>query len=122
MKPFTTILTLSLWLALAAAFVGPSALGGPAMSAAAARPSLQAQWDKALAAAKTEGRVLVYSSNGPELRKGLADIVRDKFNITMDFVAASPGEVYQKYLTEHRAGIHNGDMNMSGEQPARAQE
>lgn len=94
----------------------PTAAPAPASPTAspAGKPSAQQQWDRTLESARKEGTILVYSSNGPALRNGLAAIARDKFGLQMEFVAGNPTEIYQKYLTEHRVNLHYGDLYMSG--------
>lgn len=83
-----------------------------------AKPSLsewELKWDNILKAAKKEGRVVIYTGAGSELRTGLTKAFQSTYkDIDLEFFAGRGPEITQKLLSEHRAGLFLADVYISG--------
>ena len=74
----------------------------------------QETWNKVVAGAREEGKLVIYSSMGPPTRKGIARAMAEKYGVTAEFVSARPREYVQRILSERRAGLFHGDVSLSG--------
>lgn len=74
----------------------------------------QDELEKTKAEAKKEGRVVIFSSGGAELRDGLTKIFRKEHAINLEWVVAPSADLSQKIMTEQRAGVYVGDVYLSG--------
>lgn len=72
------------------------------------------EWDKLLAAAKKEGKVVVYSGLVSESHRVLSQTFKEKFGITAEFVAGTPSETARKVISERQGGIYLGDVHLGG--------
>ncbi|HLY67668.1 MAG TPA: hypothetical protein VKU60_19170, partial [Chloroflexota bacterium] len=100
----------------------PSSAAKPAASAAAAKPSAAAaqtdyvvpkSWDEMLAAAKTEGKVVVTSAPDPATRQKLPAAFKDRFGIDMEYLPGA-SEVTARLQGERAAGQYTVDAEMNG--------
>lgn len=82
-----------------------------------AKPDWQIEWDKMLQAARKEGKVAVYSSQGSDVRKALIGSFQDKFGIPMDMVVLPGGQTSDKIVREQKAGIYLADAIIGGNTP-----
>lgn len=64
--------------------------------------------------AKKEGRLMGYSSLGPEVRIALSDRFKKVFGIDIDWVAGSTATLPEKVLTERRNGLYLADFYVGG--------
>lgn len=80
----------------------------------AAGPSWKEKWEGTLAAAKKEGRVMIYGQVGPELRVALTDAIKKDLGIEMDLVPGKGGEVAARFTAEMQAGLHSADILLGG--------
>lgn len=80
----------------------------------AAKPAPATKWDKILAEAKKEGKVVVYTSAGSEVGNKLGKAFKDKYGISADFIQGRGSELTPKLLTERKAGIYAVDAYVSG--------
>ena len=89
----------------------PTSPSAPAPSAAANQaPGGQAEWDRLLAAAKSEGKLSVLTLSGTGYRKAL-DEFEAGLGITVDHEAAPSSSVWtNKVLSERKAGIYSFDV------------
>lgn len=75
----------------------------------------QVEWEKALAEAKKEGKVVIYTGVPPitrsEITKGFKKIFE---GIELEFVAGSGAELSQKIFAQRRAGLYLVDLYISG--------
>ena len=92
----------------------PSPTSLPTKAAPVTKQAWETDWEKALTAAKQEKRVVMYTTAGPEIRKGFTDALKQKYGLEMEFVVGKGVELAQKLLTERRAGLYLGDVYMSG--------
>lgn len=96
----------------------PSAAITEPASAPSAQSSLtgwEAQWDKILKNSGKEGRVVIYTGIGSELRQDLIKAFESKYKgINLEFFAGRGPEITQKLLSENRAGLYWADIYISG--------
>ncbi len=103
--------------ALAACTPQPATLTGTPVPGGTAKPpplSAEAKWEQTVAAAKTEGNVMVYGEMSTEVRDAIAKGMKDKYGIQADFVVGKAPEVAQKFLTERNANINTADNFVLG--------
>lgn len=103
----------------------PAARAAPAPVPAAApavpaRAAWQADWEKALEAAKKEGRVAIYTYGGAEVRAALVKIARMQ-GISAEVTTIRAAELLSRNRAERRAGLTLADMYISGIYPMIAQ-
>ncbi len=82
--------------------------------AASQRSGPEATWQQTLDAARQEGKVVIYTTNGAEIRGALAQAVKDKYGLTVEFVTAGGADIVTKVLSEWRAGLYLGDGYLAG--------
>ena len=92
----------------------PSALPQAAGALGAAMQGWQAEWEKTRLAAKAEGKVVIYTTAGPEIRTAFTKAVKEKHGIDLEFVTGKGIELVTKVLNERRAGLFLGDVYISG--------
>ncbi len=119
-------LSLSIFLSLSLPLWGCSQPGAPPQStntpSATLKPGIsqtsaggwQAEWDKAVAAARKEGSIIVYTGAGPELRAIVAPVLEQKYGIKMELISGRGGAITEKLIRERRAGIYMADVYISG--------
>ncbi len=90
----------------------PPAAVAPATPAPAgpSRPAWQADWDKAMAGARSEGRLVIYNTGGVEVRNDLTKAFKEKYGVDLEFISGRGAELATKILSERRAGIFTGDL------------
>ncbi|UCG65910.1 MAG: extracellular solute-binding protein [Deltaproteobacteria bacterium] len=82
--------------------------------AATSKAAWEQKWDKAVAEAKKEGAVVIYSDLAPAPRGALAKAFKESLGINMEFVVASGAELTTKILFEKRARLSFADAIISG--------
>lgn len=108
-----------------AAKAEPKATEKPAQQATAkpaeaAKPSTGApadwekQWNDILAAAKKEGKVVVYGPPTPELRTILPAAFKQRFGIDMEYTGLGGGETAARLTNERAAGVYAVDITITG--------
>jgi ABC-type Fe3+ transport system substrate-binding protein len=80
----------------------------------ASKAAWQAEWDKAVEAAKKEGKVVVSVPASAELRKGLEEGFKRRFGIEVEAVAARGAAIVRKIIEESRAGVRYFDIHIGG--------
>ena len=85
-----------------------------AATALAQTADWQATWDKTLAAAKKEGKVVVIGSPDPVMRSIINPKFTERFGIKVEYIAGSSGQLSERVRTERAAGIYSTDIFMSG--------
>ncbi|MEK7210570.1 MAG: extracellular solute-binding protein, partial [Candidatus Binatota bacterium] len=86
----------------------------PAGAGQASKPAWQAEWDKAVEAAKKEGKVVVSVPASAELRKGLEEGFKRRFGIEVEAVPARGAAIVRKIIEESRAGVRYFDIHIGG--------
>ncbi|MBI4332060.1 MAG: extracellular solute-binding protein [Chloroflexi bacterium] len=111
-----TALVLPLALACAPAAPPPAAAPqAPAPAAAPGQAGWQQKWDQLVAAARKEGKVMMYGEVGPDLRTELAQALQKEFGIELDVVSGKAPEVAQRFLSEDQANVHLADILLAGQ-------
>lgn len=85
-----------------------------ATSAVPAKLAWEAEWDRALAEAKKERKVVIYTSNGPRPRLAIQSAFRAAYGVDAEFIAGITAQLDEKVMTEHRAGLHLADVTLVG--------
>ena len=74
----------------------------------------QAEWQRVMAAAKKEGKVVVSVPPGAELRKALKETFERRFGIELELVTGRGSAIVKKIADEHRAGVQFFDVHTGG--------
>lgn len=82
--------------------------------AIASKDTWQVEWDRNLAAARKEGKLIVYSTAPGVLRSDIGPAFKSKFGITVEDVAGRGAEMATRLLAERRAGLYIGDVYIGG--------
>jgi len=93
---------------------GPSSKAdGPV---AGKQPAGQGEWERTLQAARTEGKVVMYTTSwGPQIRKALTEALKEKFGITLEFMPFSRGaDLTARVQQEKTAGAGGADIFGAG--------
>ncbi len=83
-------------------------------STAAAKPAWETRWNEVLEAAKKEGKVVVYTTAGAEVRSTLIDDMSKKYGIDVEVVSGRGPELTAKLTAERRAGLYAVDIYQGG--------
>jgi ABC-type Fe3+ transport system substrate-binding protein len=76
--------------------------------------SWEDRWNKALSAAKKEGRVTLYTSYPSKSRVALSEGFKVKFGLDMEFVTGRGSEIRAKLFRERQSGLYLADIYMAG--------
>ncbi len=71
-------------------------------------------WEETLAAARKEGKVVVSGPPSPELRQTLPSAFKQRYGITLEYLAGRGSETATKLRTEHQAGAMTVDVVIAG--------
>ena len=75
----------------------------------------QAEWEKTLAAAKKEGKVVAYGAYGLSVaRDPLIRAFNERFGLTLEMTVGPPADLTAKLISERNAGIYTADIYMGG--------
>lgn len=80
----------------------------------AAKPAWETEWEKALEAAKKEGKLIIYTAVGPAGRRALYQGFRERYGISAEYMAGRTAETFPKLAAERAAGIFLADLYMGG--------
>lgn len=72
------------------------------------------EWDKALSEAIRESKVVIYTTLGGETTPLLRKAFTDRYNIAVEYIGGTGGEMAQKILTERKAGLYLVDLWQGG--------
>jgi iron(III) transport system substrate-binding protein len=79
-----------------------------------AQQSWQAEWDKTVAAAKKEGKVVVGLPPSAELRRELEPAFKARFGFEMEIFSATGPQIANRIVTEGKAGVRYFDSFIFG--------
>lgn len=115
---FVGAILLSLVSACASAGRPLQQTSSPAVGAAGpVKAGATAEWDKTLAESRKEGKVIVYSTSGPEVRIPVGQAFKDKYGIPVEFRVGGPAEIAARISLERKAGLHVIDIYIGGPNP-----
>lgn len=78
------------------------------------RLAWQAEWEKALEAAKKEGKVVVSIPASAELRKMTEEGFQQRFGIEVEVVTGRGASVIRRIADEMKANVHQFDVHIGG--------
>ena len=81
---------------------------------AEAKASWQVEWEKALGAARKEGKVTVVTGYPREITLQLEKAFREKFGIGTEFLTGRGAELRARLFNERRAGLYLVDLQLRG--------
>lgn len=81
-----------------------------------AKEGWEAEWERTMAEARKEGKVVLFGNVSPLVREALGEGFKRFSGIDVEFVVGRGGEVATKILTERRAGLFTGDVYLGGGQ------
>ena len=111
-----SFLNLDYWSAMLKAIARCLAVVGAVLIAPVGNSTAQSQseWEKIVAAAKREGKVVAAISPSAELRRSLEEAFEKRFQIDAEFVLSEGGMAVRRTVDEHRAGIRYFDLHVGG--------
>ena len=87
----------------------------PSLTLAQSEPAWRQQWDKATAAAKKEGKVVVFGPAGELIRNALTDGFNKSFpSITLEYVGGRTTEQATRLKAERDGGVFSVDVFIGG--------
>ncbi len=89
-------------------------LSALALPAGAQDKGWEPEWNKTLAAAKKEGKVVLVGSPDPVVRKELTEKFQNRFGITLEYLGVRSGEAVGRIRNERQAGVYTVDAWMGG--------
>ena len=84
-----------------------------AITGAAEKPGWEAEWDQVQKEARKEGRLVLLTTTGVEMRQALAEALKE-YGITLDVIAGRAVELEERISRERRAGIYSVDLFLDG--------
>lgn len=72
------------------------------------------EWEKATSLGRREGRIVLYTTWRPETRQEIANAMKSKYGIEIEYVMGRGADIAEKLLRERKAGIYNADMYSGG--------
>ncbi|MBI4333461.1 MAG: extracellular solute-binding protein [Chloroflexi bacterium] len=78
------------------------------------RTAWEADWEKTVAAAKKEGKVMVYSTASVALLRELGRVFNNKYGIEVEALSGRGEDLTRRMETEKRAGLNLFDVTLSG--------
>jgi iron(III) transport system substrate-binding protein len=82
--------------------------------AAAAQAQAPRSWDDVLAAARKEGKVVVFGPPSSPLRESMPAAFKARYGIVMEFLGGRTGDQIARLRAERQAGIYSADAVLSG--------
>lgn len=100
--------------------VAPVPVPAP-VPAVQAKPAWEEKWEKTLAEAKKEGKVVFYTGAGAQTRVAMIQGLSKAYGISAEVIAGRATEIHTKVLTERRAGLYLWDHWQGGQTSALTQ-
>ncbi|MBI4331048.1 MAG: extracellular solute-binding protein [Chloroflexi bacterium] len=117
--PKIVVVLLSI-LVLVLAACAPQQQAGPATApergpqGSAVKTAWEQEWDSTLAAAKKEGKVVVYTGYGAEWREALSEPMARKYGISVDALTARSAEIAERVMREQKNRVFQADIVVVG--------
>ncbi len=83
-------------------------------AASTSAPSAPSEWDALVAAAKSEGKLVVSGSPSAETRKAIPQAFRERFGIEVEYLAGASSDLAARLQSERAAGQYTIDACISG--------
>ncbi len=78
------------------------------------KPSWEVEWERAIAEGKKEGKVMIYSNAGSEVRVALTESFRGKYGLDLEWVMGTGSDFVPKLEAERQAGLFLADIWLDG--------
>jgi len=98
----------------AAILVAGLAMLTPALVGSAGSAWAQSDWDKVVAEAKKEGKVVVYNGTNFKVVRKLGDAFQKEYGIPVEVLDGRASEIRERIRTEQAAGRFIGDVGYTG--------
>ncbi|MBI4334563.1 MAG: extracellular solute-binding protein [Chloroflexi bacterium] len=85
----------------------------PAPAKESARAEWETRWSQVIAAARQEGKVMLYGQVGPLFKQRLAEAMK-AYGVEVDTLSGKSTEIAQKYLMERSANLYLADVLFTG--------
>lgn len=86
-----------------------------AVSTATPGTGREAEWEKTLESARKEGKVVVVTTAGSEVRTPLSEKFKERYGLSIDWIQSSRGgELAQRLVRERGAGLYSADVYIGG--------
>lgn len=92
----------------------PGSTKTPEIKGIPAKSGWQEKWDAAVAQAKKEGEVVYYTTAAAETRTAIAEAMKNKFGIKVDFITGRGPELSARVQKEYSGGVFVADVINSG--------
>src|SRR5918999_206142 len=77
-------------------------------------PDWENKWNKLVAEAKKEGKVVIIAPPDPQVRAALPAAFKNKYGVTVEYLGGRSSEAAAKMRAERNAGVHTVDVALSG--------
>ncbi len=74
----------------------------------------QSEWNEIIAAARKEGRLIIYASTIGDARPAITKAFAEKYGISIEFVQGRGAELVQRLSTERSNSIYQADVGFQG--------
>ena len=71
-------------------------------------------WDKLVADARKEGKVVIIAPSDPQVREAIPAAFKAKYGITVEYLGGRSSDMAARLRTERQAGIYTIDVALSG--------
>ena len=83
-------------------------------SCAAAQSGPSQDWDRLVADAKKEGKVVIIAPPDPQVREGIPKAFKAKYGITVEYLGGRSSDTAARLRTERASGVYTVDVALSG--------
>lgn len=104
-------MAITLW---AGALLVATSLAAHPAGAAEAKPTWHVEWEKTLAAARKEGKVVVGIPPSAELRKQMEAVFKSRFDFEVELFSATGPKIAGRIVSESKAGVRYFDAFIFG--------
>ena len=80
----------------------------------AAAQSGPSHWDRLVADAKKEGKVVIIAPPDPQVREGIPKAFKAKYGITVEYLGGRSSDTAARLRTERASGVYTVDVALSG--------
>lgn len=84
------------------------------VTARSTKMAWEQDWDKTLAIARKEGRVVIVTASKGEALKQAIPVAKSKFGLDLDIITRRGGELATVIFSQRRAGIYDVDVILTG--------
>lgn len=72
------------------------------------------EWGQITKKGRDEGKVVIFTTWRPELRKALADAFKEKYGIEIEYIMGRGNDLAEKIIRERKAGVYYADLFIGG--------